>query len=506
MDAIQQYDAIVIGSGQGGTPLSIALAAAGRKTAMIERIHVGGTCINEGCTPTKTMVASGRVAYLVRRSQLYGVHHQRVPGASTPKPASPAGNPARQRSGAPPVEGQTSVTMSEVRERKQAIVESFRSSGERRLENGQVDLIRGEARFTAPKCLEVKLNGSGKPIQLSAETIFINTGARPADPPLPGLESVPHLNSTTIMELDELPEHLLVLGGGYVGLEFGQMFRRFGSEVTIVQRGPQLMGREDADIADAVADILREDGIEILLNSSADRVEQLDGTIRLVAGTPDGERTLSGSHLLVAAGRSPNSEALNLGAAGVERDKRGFVVVNDRLETSVPGIYALGDVAGSPAFTHISYDDFRILRANLLEGGERSRKDRLVPYTMFIDPQLGRVGLSEEEARAEGRNFRVAKIPMNYVARALEVDESRGMVKAIVDADTGHILGCAVLGIEGGEIMAMMEIAMLGKLPYTVLRDAVFAHPTLAELLNTLFATLDAEHAAEREMASASMG
>jgi pyruvate/2-oxoglutarate dehydrogenase complex dihydrolipoamide dehydrogenase (E3) component len=475
VEAIEKYDAIVIGSGQGGTPLSIALARAGQRTAMIERIHVGGTCINEGCTPTKTMVASGREAYLARRSVDYGV-----------------------------CTGPTSVNMVEVRQRKRDIVNSFRTSGERRLVDGNVDLIEGEARFTGPKRLEVRLNGSDKTVQVSASTIFINTGARPADPPLPGLDSVPHVNSTTIMELDEVPEQLLVLGGGYVGLEFGQMFRRFGSEVTIVQRGARLMGREDADIAEAVAGILDEDGITVLLNASAERVQQADdGSIRLVVSAPDGEWLLSGSHLLVAAGRQPNTEALNLEAAGVKTDSRGFVRVNDRLETDVPGIYAMGDVAGSPAFTHISYDDFRILCANLLEGGDRSRKDRLVPYTMFIDPQLGRVGLSEEEARAQGRNIRVAKIPMSYVARALEVDEARGMVKAVVDADTDQILGCAVLGIEGGEIMAMLEIAMMGRLPYTALRDGVFAHPTLAELLNTLFATLEPAQTAERQMAAA---
>lgn len=458
METGDHFDAIVIGSGQGGTPLANALADAGRSTALIERAHVGGTCINEGCTPTKTMVASARVAYLAGRAGDYGVHT-----------------------------GPVFVTLPEVVARKRAIVESFRQSGENRLRAHGVELILGEASFTGPRDLEVRVTDGGRR-SLSADLIVINTGARPADPPVPGLDAVPHLNSTTIMELEELPEHLIILGGGYVGLEFGQMFRRFGSAVTVVQRGPRLMGREDADTADAVAEILRQDGLGIVLDAETDRVaREADGTIALTLHDPGGERTIRGTHLLVAAGRVPNTETLKLDTAGVRCDRRGFVAVNDRLETDVPGVYALGDVAGSPAFTHISYDDYRILRSNILDGGNRSRADRLVPYTMFIDPQLGRIGLSEEEARAQGRRIRVAKIPMNWVARALEVDESRGFVKAVIDAENDQILGVTVIGIEGGELMAMFEIAMLGKLSYTVLRDAVFAHPTLAELLNTLF-------------------
>ena len=270
------------------------------------------------------------------------------------------------------------------------------------------------------------------------------------------------------------------------------MFRRFGSEVTVVQRGKQLMGREDADVAEAVAGIMRQDGIEVLLEAQTRSVEQGDdGEILMTVESPDGERTLEGSHLLVAAGRPPNSDTLNLEAAGVQTDERGLVKTNDRLETNVPGIYAVGDVKGGPAFTHISYDDFRILRTNLIEGGDATISGRLVPYTVFIDPQLGRIGLSEEEARKKNLNVQVASMPMSYVARALEVDEARGFMKAVVDAETGRILGCAILGIEGGEIMAMIQIAMMGDLPYTALRDAVFAHPTLAESLNNLFAALE---------------
>jgi pyruvate/2-oxoglutarate dehydrogenase complex dihydrolipoamide dehydrogenase (E3) component len=325
---------------------------------------------------------------------------------------------------------------------------------------------------------------------MAADLIFLNTGARPASPT--GLENIPTLNSTTVMELDAVPEHLLVIGGGYVGLEFGQMFRRFGSQVTIIQRGSRLLAREDADVADEVAKIMREDGIEVMLDTTPVRAEQdSKGQIQLTVKGKEGERTLTGSHVLAAAGRTPNSDHLNLSATGLQADKGGFIPANERLETSVPGIYVLGDVKGGPAFTHISYDDFRIIRTNLIEKGNATIKDRLVPYTVFIDPQLGRVGLTEEEARAKGLNIKVAKMPMNYVARADEVDESRGVMKAIVDADTKQILGCAVLGLEGGELMAMIEIAMLGHVPYTVLSDAIFAHPTLSEGLNNLFSALD---------------
>jgi pyruvate/2-oxoglutarate dehydrogenase complex dihydrolipoamide dehydrogenase (E3) component len=460
MSTETQYDVIIIGAGQAGGPLATAFANAGKKTAIIEREHVGGTCINEGCTPTKTMVASARVAYLARRAADYGVQ----------------------------TAGPVTVDMTVVRKRKRDIVESFRGGSQHRLESTQdLDLLMGEASFIGHKRIEVRLL-NGEIRHLTAETICLNTGERPAPPRIAGVEEIEVLNSTTIMELDTVPEHLLILGGGYVGLEFGQMFRRFGSKVTIVQRGPQLLAREDPDIAEAVATILREDGIEILLNSSA--IQAAPG-INLTIKTPEGQRILTGSHLLVAAGRVPNTEKLQLSATGIKPTPHGSIPVNDYLETSVPGIYALGDVKGGPAFTHISYDDFRILRTNLIEGGHTSIKDRMVPYTVFIDPQLGRIGMNEEEARKAGHTFKIASMPMNYVARALEVDESRGIMKVIVDSDTKQILGAAILGLEGGEIMSMLEIAMLGKLPYTILKEAIFAHPTLAESLNNLFGTLD---------------
>jgi pyruvate/2-oxoglutarate dehydrogenase complex dihydrolipoamide dehydrogenase (E3) component len=458
--ATERFDAIVIGSGQGGNPLAVAFAGAGRRTAMIEREHVGGTCINEGCTPTKTMVASARVAYLARRGAGYGVRT-----------------------------GEVTVDMARVRQRKRDIVDSFRTGDEQRLATAGVELLMGSGELTGPDTVAVALRDGGHRV-LQADTIVLNAGCRPSSPPVPGLDGVPTLDSTSIMELDAVPEHLLVLGGGYVGLEFGQMFRRFGARVTIVQRGPALLAREDTDVAEAVAGIMREDGIEVLLDADTSRVAAADGRVCLDVRAGGETRTLEGSHLLVAAGRRPNTEGLGLEAAGVATDARAYVRVDERLRTNVPGIYAIGDVKGGPAFTHISYDDFRILRANLLEGGSASTAGRLVPYTVFIDPQLGRVGMSEAEAAAAGLEVRVARMPMSSVARALEVDEPRGFMKAVVDADSGRVLGCAVLGLEGGELMAALQVAMMGRLPYTALRDGVFAHPTLAESLNNLFATL----------------
>jgi len=462
MSASDHYQAIVIGSGQAGTPLCQALANAGLRTALVERSHVGGTCVNEGCTPTKTMVASGRVAYLARRGADYGVHA-----------------------------GSITIDLSRVRQRKRDIVNTFRNGNQSRIEKTpNLDLLFGEASFTGPRSIQVGLK-DGSQRTLTAEKFFINAGCRPSVPSLEGLQSVPYLDSTSIMELDAVPEHLLVIGGGYIGLEFGQLFRRFGSRVTIVQRAGQLLRGEDADVAAEVLAIMQQDGIEVLLNAKAKRVAKEGPQIKLAVSSAEdvaGEmRTLSGSHLLVATGRVPNSDTLNLAAAGIAVDKGGFIQVNAKLETNVAGIYALGDINGGPAFTHISYDDFRIIRTNLIEKGSASTDGRLVPYTVFIDPQLGRVGLTEADARAQNRKIRVAKMPMNRVARALEVDESRGFMKAVVDAESGQILGAVVLGLEGGEVMSMIQLAMMGKLPYTVLHDAVFAHPNLSEALNNLF-------------------
>jgi pyruvate/2-oxoglutarate dehydrogenase complex dihydrolipoamide dehydrogenase (E3) component len=454
----QHYDAIVIGSGQAGTPLCQALANAGLRTALIEKVHVGGTCINEGCTPTKTMVASGRVAYLGHRGPDYGVHT-----------------------------GTLRIALERVRKRKRDIVNLFRSGSEGRIaKTKNLDLIYGTASFTGPKSIVVR-PAKRDELRFTADRYFLNAGCRPSVPNIPGLSDVPFLTSTSIMELAKVPPHLLVLGGGYVGLEFAQLFRRLGSRVTVIQSAAQLLGHEDQDVAEAVATILQEDGIQIHLNSKVEKVSRLRNRITATFRASGKSRKVEGTHLLVATGRIPNSDTLNIPAAAIAADARGFIRVNEKLETSAKDIFALGDIKGGPAFTHISYDDFRIIRTNLIEKGSATTSNRLVPYTVFIDPQLGRIGLTEADARGQNRAIRVAKMPMNYVARALEVDESRGFMKAIVDTSTNQIIGAAVLGFEGGEIMGQLQIAMMGQLPYTTLRDAVFAHPTLAESLNNLF-------------------
>jgi pyruvate/2-oxoglutarate dehydrogenase complex dihydrolipoamide dehydrogenase (E3) component len=455
---MEDFDAIIIGSGQGGNPLAEALIAAGKKTAMIERQDVGGTCINRGCSPTKTMVASARVAYMTRRGADYGVHT-----------------------------GPVTIDMARVRERKRAIVSRFRQSREKRLEKVQADLIRGEASFTSPRQLRVALNGGGERL-LRAAQIFIDTGTRSARPAIAGLDTVPYLDNDSIMEVDRVPEHLLILGGGYIGVEFSQMFRRFGSRVTVIQAGPQLLREEDADVAAEVLKILREDGIEILLNA---RAQEVKPGIDLKVSIEGKTQTIEGSHLLLAAGRVPNTDALKPAAGGIEIDESGFIRANERLETSAPGVYVIGDVKGGPAFTHISYDDYRILKANLLDGGQRTTRDRMVPFAVFMDPQLGRVGMTETEAKKSGRKIRVARMPMTSVARALEVDETRGLMKVIVDAETEEILGATVLGLEGGEVMSVLQMAMMGHLKWSVLHDAVLAHPTLAESINNLFLHFD---------------
>lgn len=460
-----QYDALVIGSGQAAGQLGDALADAGRRTLLVERAHLGGTCVNVGCTPTKTMVASARVAYLARRAGDYGVDA-----------------------------GPVSVDMARVRARKRAVVEQFGgglpASGPRK---ANLDLLVGEARFIGEREVEVILVDGGVR-RVAAEQVFINTGARPSQPAIPGLDRVAVLDSTSIMELDEVPRHLVVIGGGYIGLEFGQMFRRFGSAVTIVHRGERLLSREDPDVADAVAAILREDGLEVRTEASPTALAPApDGGIEVRIRDGAGESVLNASHVLLAVGRVPNTDALNPAAAGIELDGHGFIRVNERLETTAPGVWALGDVKGGPAFTHISYDDHRIVVENLLRGGQRTTRDRMVPYTVFIDPQLGRVGVTEAQARRDGRRVRVTRAGMDSFARAIETGETRGFVKVIVDAATDRLLGCAVLGIEGGEIMSVLQVAMMGDLPYTALRDATFAHPTLAESLNNLFWEWDAE-------------
>jgi len=455
----KSFDAIIIGTGQAGAPLAEFLAGKGKSVAIIEKHFVGGSCINYGCTPSKSMIASAKISYFINRAKDYGIR------TSKPK-----------------------IDMPKVIKRKKKIVESFRNRKEKRLiENKNITLIKGIASFVDQRNISITLN-EGVTQNISTEKIFINTGGRPAIPSIQGIEKIDYLTSTSILELKEVPDHLLILGGGYIGLEFGQMFRRFGSEVTIIDHNDQLLKREDKDIADEIKKIFEEDGINVLLNKNVEKIEETGkGKIRLIL---KGKEKITGTHLLIAAGHVPNTNELNLSAAGIETDEKGYIKVNDKLETNVQGIYALGDVKGGPAFTHISYDDFRIIRDNLDNPNSASINGRFIPYVVFIDPQLGRIGLNEKEAKRSGKNILVGKIPMSYIARAIEVDETRGLMKVIVDADTEEILGCSILGIEGGELMAMIQIAMMGKLKYTALKEKIFTHPTLAESLNTLFCNL----------------
>ncbi|KAL6242924.1 hypothetical protein RBB50_010024 [Rhinocladiella similis] len=469
------YDSIIIGSGQGGTPLSQALAKAGRRTALIESTHVGGTCINEGCTPTKTMVASALVAHAACRAASYGIRFKK---------------------------SSLTVNMETVRQRKRDIVDSFRGGSENRLKNtANLDLIMGVARFTGPKTVEVTVNDSGMKEILEADRIFINAGCSPAPLKVKNAETVTGnlLNSTTIMELAEVPRHLVIIGGGPIGLEFAQMMKRFGAKVSLIQRNKQLLPQEDEDVSEEVRKILVEDGIDVYMGAETREISNVTlGQIVVSVTQQDGSvKSLLCSHVLAATGRAPNTPALNLEAAGVEVDGHGYVKVNDHLETSAPGIYALGDIKGGLAQTHVSYDDFRILRDNLITNAKQVEKasieNRLIPYCIFMDPQLGRVGLTEKEARKRypDRNIKVAKMPMAWVAHAIERDEVRGFMKGVVDADSKEILGYTCLGLAGGEIMSMVQLAMIGGLTYDELENAMFAHPCLSESLNNLWGFLE---------------
>jgi dihydrolipoamide dehydrogenase len=447
-----RYDAVVIGSGQGGNPLSQKLADHGWTVALVEKEHLGGTCVNVGCTPTKTMVASAQVAHYARNANLWGVQS-----------------------------GNVRVDLPSVVARKDRVVNEWRSGIERKIEaRKNLHLHRGAARFIGPHRIRVNQE------EIESERIFINTGARPATPRLEGLDRIDYLTNAGILKLRELPDHLLVIGGGYIGLEFGQMFRRFGSDVTIVHRDEHILPREDSDVTEELQKALEKEGIRFFLRADPSSVEKQDGKIALKVKTAGGSETVRGSHLLVATGRRPNTDDLGLESSGVQLTPEGFVKVNGRLETNVPGIWALGDVKGGPAFTHISYNDYQIVYANLIEGKNLSTDHRLVPYAVFTDPQLGRVGLTEREARAAGHKLKVGKIPMSWVARAIERDETAGLMKVVVDAATDRILGAAILASEGGELVQILEFVMLAGAPYTLMKGAVYIHPTLAEGFWTL--------------------
>jgi dihydrolipoamide dehydrogenase len=447
------YDAIVIGSGQAGNPLSQKLADQGWTVALIEKENLGGTCVNTGCTPTKTMVASAQVAHYARHADNWGVHT-----------------------------GNVSVNLAEVVARKDRVVNQWRSGVEKKVADRKknLQLYRGAAQFIAPHKIRVNQE------VIEGERIFINTGTRPTIPSLDGLDRIDYLTNASIMELRELPAHLLIIGGGYIGLEFGQMFRRFGSDVTIVHRDDHILPREDADVTEELQKALEKEGIRFLLRARPTRVDKHNDQINLKMETAGGFQMIRGSHLLIATGRRPNTDDLGLETAGVQLTREGFVKVNGRLETNVPGIWALGDVKGGPAFTHISYNDYQIVYANLIEKQNLTTDNRLVPYAVFTDPQLGRVGLTEKEARKTGHKLKVGKIPTAWVARAIERDETAGLMKVVVDAKTDKILGAAILSTEGAELVQILEFVMLAGAPYTLLKGAVYIHPTMAEGFWTL--------------------
>jgi dihydrolipoamide dehydrogenase len=459
---MKEFDAIVIGAGQAGVPLAKKLALSGLKTVLIEKRVVGGTCINDGCTPTKAMVASARMAYMAGRSQDLGI---KIPSYE--------------------------VDFKSVMARKAKIVEQFRGGAIKGIEKTEnLVLVYGEAKFTADHTISVK-GKDGHTEDYTAKNIYINTGASPAIPAIPGVEQISYLTSTTILELEEIPEHLLIVGGGYIGLEFGQMFSRFGSKVTLLEKSKHLMPKEDDDVCEVMTGIFKEDGIEILTEAKAVKFANGDnGEIKVTVEIKGEESVYTCSHVLLAMGRKPQTETLGLEHTAIECDDRGHIQVNEFLETKAKNVYALGDVKGGPAFTHISYNDYIIVLKNLLENGSMSTRDRIVPYCMFTDPQLGRVGITEEEAKAQGIDYLVAKIPMENVARAIETAETRGFMKAVVDKKTKQILGATVIGEQGGEIMSVLQMAMMGKVTYEEIRFAIFAHPLYAESLNNLFMSI----------------
>lgn len=459
---MKHFDAVVIGSGQGGTPLAKKLAKAGFKTALIERTLVGGTCINNGCTPTKTMIASAKAAYNVANAGKMGVET-----------------------------GAYKINMATILARKNDVVGRFRGAAENGIEETpKLSLIFGEASFESDTQLSIAMNDGGTET-ITAEKIFINAGATPTIPDIHGLKDIEYLTSTTMLELAEIPEHLVIIGGSYIALEFGQMYRRFGSKVTILETAERFLGREDEDVAEVIHQFLADEGIEIKTGIKINKIEKENKITRLSIADGEKETTINCSHLLIAAGRTPNTKALNLEAAGMKTDDKGHIIVNEYLETNIPNIYALGDIKGGPEFTHIAYNDNIIIAGNILHNQNKSTKDRMVPYCMFTDPQLGRVGITEREARKQGRDIKVAKLPMDNVARAIEAGDTRGLMKAVIDAATGQIIGVAIVGEEGGEIMTVLQMAMVAGIGYKQLASMVIAHPLYAESINNLFMQLD---------------
>ena len=455
-----QFEILILGSGAAGKLLAWHMAQSGRRTAVVERRWVGGSCPNIACLPSKNEIYSARVAYLARHAAEFGT-----------------------------IVGSVTVDMATVRQRKRSMVEAQVAGHLHNYRTSGAELIMGSGRFVAPKTLEVRLNDGGTRT-LTGEQVFLNVGTHAAIPNVPGLEATLPLTHIEALELDHLPSHLIVIGGGYAGLEFAQAYRRFGSNVTVIEAGPQLMGREDIDVSHEIRRILSDEGIEVLVEAQLLKAQGRSGDkVSLGIRTPSGERTIEGSDILVAAGRIPNTAGIGLDEIGVELNERGYIRVNERLETSAPRVWAMGECAGSPQFTHISEDDFRIVRDNLA-GGSRSTRDRLVPYCMFTDPPLAHVGLSEGEAERQGIITRVARLPMGDVLRAQATGEKQGFMKALIGDTDDRILGFTMIGAEAGEVMAAVETAMLADLPYPRLRDAVLAHPTMAEGLGFLLANV----------------
>ncbi len=459
MSEPESYEDVVLGSGAGGKLLSWHLARSGRRVAVVERRYIGGSCPNINCLPSKNEIWSAKVADLLHHAARFGI-----------------------------VTGSVAVDMAKVRQRKREMVEGLVALHLDLYHKSGAELIMGDGKFVAPKTLEVRLRDGGTRV-LTGERVFLNLGTRATIPPVPGLADARPLTHIEALELDRLPAHLIVFGGGYVGLELAQAYRRFGSRVTVLERGPQLAGREDPDVAEAIGQLFADEGIEVLLSAEALKVEGQSGkSVRLQLRTPQGERLVEGSDILAATGRTPNTAGIGLDIAGVRLEERGYVQVNDRLETSAPQVWAMGECAGSPQFTHVAEDDFRIVRDNLA-GRSRTTRDRLIPFCLFTDPPLARVGLSETEARQRGIAVRVAKLPMSFVLRTRTTAETHGFMKALVDAQTDRILGFTMFGPEAGEVVAVVQTAMLAGLPFTGLRDAILAHPTMAEGLNELFSS-----------------
>ena len=462
MPEIERFQILVIGSGEAGKHLTWTMAQAGHRTAVVERKYIGGSCPNIACLPSKNVIRSAKANWFARHGTEYGIQT-----------------------------GPVSTDMKGVLNRKRKMVEGGVQIHLDRFKATGAELIRGEARFVAPKTVEVHLNEGGLRM-ITGDRVFLDLGSRSVIPDIPGLAAAKPMTHVEALDLDRLPEHVIVLGGGYVGLELAQALRRFGSKVTLIERSRQIAAAEDQDVAQALLENFTSEGIEVLLDTRVREVEGLSGQkIRVVAENGQGVQMIEGTDLLIATGRTPNTQGIGLETSGVELDARGYIKVNDRLETSTAGVWAMGDCAGSPQFTHVAFDDFRVVRDNL-SGGSRTTRDRLIPFCMFTDPELARVGLNESEAKRRGIAYRLAKMPMAAVLRAVALGETRGFVKMLIDVQSDRILGFTVLGVEGSEMMAAVQTAMVGGLPYTTLRDAIFTHPTTAEGLVFLLANVPA--------------